>query len=190
MLEFRVKNIVPPGGAYFYEVDGRSLQAATRSGLMSQIHAAYASLGQPVPADIGARVEDFMCRRLPVAFCTGPDDGLPRARVVTIQGLKQDTDRLIAQSPALAPPTLVRFRATTCNSCGKNNRSMCPSCSGINAWAARRVGRPDTPALFNWLGVCACDGIALAAKVHLTELPHNDEYPETCWVISEGAQDA
>jgi hypothetical protein len=185
MLEFRVKNVVPPGGQYFYEVEGMVLQDPTKTGLRTRINQAYAAMGKIVPADIGARVQDFMCRRLPEGFCTGSDDGLPRAKVLTIHDIRKNTDKMVrATEPA--PPSKTKFQARACNQCPKNNRSMCPTCSGINAWASRRVGRPNTPAEFSWLGVCEVDGTALAAKVNRQGLPANEEYPAECW-ITEGA---
>ena len=126
------------------------------------------------------RIEDFMCRRLPEGFCTGCDDGKPRARVVTMASIRNDTENIV-RNGKLTPPVLAKFNAEKCNRCQKNNRSMCPTCSGVNAWASRRVGRPDTPASYNWLGVCEVDGTALAAKVNLTGVPVGD-HPDNCWV--------
>jgi len=182
MLEFRIKNIVPPGQDYFYEVEGEPLVSRSRAGLVAKIEAAYQALGSRPPADIWARVEDFMCRRLPEGFCTGSDDGKPRARVLTIQQLRTGTEQEVARSTGKAPPALVRMRAETCNRCRYNNRAMCPTCSGINQWAARRVGSPSVPASFNWLGVCEVSGTALVAKVHLEGLRTGDGYPEECWL--------
>jgi hypothetical protein len=180
MLEFRVKNVVPPGGQYFFEVHGVPLVWPTRTGLMSAVRDAYDFCKKEVPENIDALVEDFMCRRLPEGFCTGCDDGKPRARVITMQGLRRDTERLVTRS-TITPPVRAKFNAETCNQCPKNNRAMCPTCSGVNAWASRRVGRPNTPAAYNWLGVCEVDGTALAAKVNLTGIPVG-EHPDNCWV--------
>ena len=185
MLEFRVKNIVPPGGAYFFEVDGVPLHDATRTGLRTRIARAYAAKGEQVPIDIEAQIMHFMCLRLPEGFCMGAADGSVRNKVLTIQALRTNTENLVRKASGMAPPTKAKFNARRCNQCSLNNRSMCPTCSGINAWASRRVGRPETPAEYNWLGVCTVDGTALAAKVNLEGLPNNNDYPSTCWVTED-----
>ncbi len=181
MLAFRVKNIVPPGGRYFYELKGLPLQDATRTGLRTQINQAYASSGEDVPADIWDRVQHFMCLRLPEGFCTGSADGDERAEVLTIQQVRKNTETLVAQSE-MAPPAKAKFQAEICNKCPKNNRSICTTCSGISAWASRRVGRPDMPASYAYLGICEVDGTPLVAKINRTGLPANEEYPEGCWL--------
>lgn len=184
MLEFRVKNIVPPGGIYFYEVDEVPLQDYTRSGLLTKIRAAYRAKGEDAPADIWAKVEDFMCRRLPETFCDGTDDGRPRARVLTIKQVQKNTADAI-QKYDRCGPAKAKLHAEKCNQCPLNNRSMCPTCSGINRWASMAVGRPDTPASFDYLGVCEADGTALVAKVNLEDVEPNDNLHEDCWILEE-----
>jgi len=189
MLNFRVKNIVPPGGQYFYEVEGVQLTMPSRMKLREAVYQVYRKAQEAVPDNLEALMEDYMCRRLPEGFCTGTDDGRPRAKVATIQGIRRDTENMVSLSTGFAPPTKSKFNATKCMSCPMNNRNMCTTCSGVNAWASRRVGRPDTPAIFNWLGICEVDVTALAAKVHLEGLPNNDEYPDTCWVREDANHD-
>jgi hypothetical protein len=182
MLEFRVTNVVPPGGQYFYDVEGYPVQAATRTGLRTKINQAYAALGSEVPADIWEQVMDHMCRHLPEGFCTGDDDGKPRAKVLTLQQVRKNTEDVVQQSE-MAPPSQSRFQAEKCLRCDKNNKRICTSCSGVSAWASRRVGRPDMPASYSYLGICEVTGAALVAQVNLMNLPENEEYPDdgTCW---------
>jgi len=181
MLEFRIRNIVPPGGCYFYEAPetGVRIEGLTWTGLRTTINKHYGDNGLQVPPDIEARIMDFMCRRLPAGFCTGSDDGRPRARVTTLQQIRQATQTLAAGNPRVAPGE-ARRRAETCGKCPGNDRSMCPTCVGLVSWA-RRLSGAQTGAIDEILGVCTVDGTALAATIHFRNFPEDEAYPDNCW---------
>jgi len=181
MLNFRVRNIVPPGGRYFYEVADTKvmLEDLTLSGLLGRVRKHCIDNGLAVPKDLEAIVLDFMCRRLPEGFCYGDLDGRPRARVFTLQDIKARTLNLATGNPRVLVGEAQR-RARICGQCKKNDRSVCPSCIGLVSWARRLVGQ-QLGAIDEWLGVCLVDGAALAAKIHLKNVPPDEEYPDNCW---------
>jgi hypothetical protein len=181
MLRFRVKNIVPPGGRYFYEVPESKalLEDFSMTGLLARIRGHYADNGLVVPSDIEARVEDHVCRHVPEGFCYGDLDGRPRARVVTLDQIRSKTTALAAGRPR-AHPGLARQRAEICGKCSQNDRSACPTCVGLVSWA-QRLGGNDLGGIANWLGICAVDLTAIPAKVQLKDVPDDPGYPETCW---------
>lgn len=181
MLAFRVNNIVPPGNRYFYVVEetGVEVEAFTPSALYERLRMHYTENQLAMPSDIEARVMDFMCRRLPPGFCYGTDDGRPRAKVLTLQQIRESTSALVRVGGRV-DPGVARQRIAICGRCPKNDRSVCPTCVGLVAWAKRLV-RSTFVGVDEWLGVCAVDGTALPAKVHVRDIPENPEYPETCW---------
>jgi hypothetical protein len=185
MLHFRVHNVVPPGNRYFFLVEqtGLRLEDFTMSGLLGRIRAHYAQnniTGVDISQEI---VEDHMCRFLPEGFCHGTLDGRPRAQVITLQQIRQATMDLAAGNPRVAPGK-ARHRAAICGTCPKHDRSLCPTCVGLVSWAKRLAGA-SLGGLDEWLGVCTVDTTALAAKVHMTDVPDHPEYPDMCWRRTE-----
>ena len=181
MLQFRVKNVIPPGGRYFFEVKetGVRLEDFTMSGAKLKVKAHMRENGIEVPEDLEARIEDHICRHAPEGFCFGDLDGKPRARVVTLQSVKTNTSSLQAGNSRI-DIGMARTRARTCGQCKMNDRSACPSCVGMVAWARRMAGR-QLGGLDEWLGVCMVDAVAIPVKVHLSHIPSNPDYPDDCW---------
>lgn len=181
MMAFRVRNIVPPGGRYFFTVEqtGVRLEAFSMSGLLGQLRAHLLDNKLPLLPDPQAAVEDFMCRQLPEGFCFGDLDGRPRTRVLTLQQIKEATNTLAAGNPRVLPGE-ARRRAEICSGCPRNDRSVCPTCIGLVAWSRRLAGQ-SIGGRDEWLGVCTVDGTALPAKIHMSRISANPEYPTQCW---------
>lgn len=178
MQKFRVKNLVPPGGRYFYEepTTGVRLESPTKSGLTAEIQAHCRTNQLAVPKNLSDLIEDFMCERLPEGFCYGTG---PRAKVITLQQVKKRTSDLAAGNPRLTSGE-ARQRAAACGDCELNDRSACPTCVGLVSWSSRLAGN-SIGGMGDWLGVCAVDSVALPTKIFLKNVPENDEYPTGCW---------
>lgn len=181
MLKFASARIVPPGNAYFYEVpETKALfRHPTMSVLLGQIQAHYSENNIAIPGDLATRVEDQMCLHLPDGFCIGSDDGRPRAKVVTLAGIRKTTTDLAAGNPRVGPGVAER-RARTCSNCPMNDRTACTTCTGMTEWA-RKVAGATLSGLDSALGICQIDCVALSAKVHFETIPDDPAYPETCW---------
>ena len=181
MLRFANYRTVPPGGAYFYTIPETEMhfKEYSFSRLVAHVTEAYMAADVPVPKDLQARIEDFMCRHFPVSFCQGDDEGKPRKKVATLSSIRQATLALAAGNPRTIPGE-ARRRAAVCSNCPSNNRQMCTSCSGLQAWARKLAGR-GIEGLDAALGVCEIDTTALSATVHMTEAPDNEEFPDNCW---------
>lgn len=181
MLRFRVSRVVPLGGKFFYEVPETKvlLQHPTRSKLIYMIRAHYAENGLDTPANIEALLEDFMCRRMPESFCHGDDEGRGKVRALTLPMIRKNTLALAENNPRVDPGD-ADVRARICSTCPQNDRTMCPSCVGLTEWARKLSGR-TLSGLDSVLGVCRVDCTALSAKVHMSEVPDDETYPDNCW---------
>lgn len=179
MLKFRVTRIVPPGNRYFYDIDGVEFESASLRGLESIIRNHCRMSDIEIPADLKAVIVDYMCRRLPEDFCHGDLDGAPRARTATMNEIKAVT-MAKAASCSRAQPAEVKRRAVICANCKRNDRSLCPTCVGLTAWAQRLIGG-TLGAREEWLGVCTVDATSLAALVHLNDENPEGELPDGCW---------
>lgn len=182
--QFRVKNLVPPGGRYFYVVPETEVrvEAPTSMGILKEVRKHLQENSLPVPEDsvMMLRIQDHMCRFLPDGFCFGDDDGgSPRVKVLMIQDIKTRTSAAAAGNPRVAPGE-ARTRAVICSQCPQNDRSACPSCVGITAWSTRLAGQ-TIGGMSEWLGVCRVDAVALPTKIFLKNIPDAPEYPATCW---------
>ena len=141
MQDFRVTNVVPPGGRYFYEVSETKvfMEDFTMNQLLTRLGAHYTQNHLPVPEGLREIVADFMCRRLPTGFCTG--DGPPvGVQIYTVADIRERSRRQATLSTGFVLPAEAVERAKICANCPKNDRSICPTCSGMVAWAIRLVG--------------------------------------------------
>jgi len=184
MLTFAHKRTVPPGGAYFYTVPdtGVVFREYSYDLLLSKLADYYNENKLTPPDNMKAVVEDYMCRFMPETFCHGDDDGKPRKKVVTLSTIREETLKIAAGNPRVLPGEAKR-RALICSECPRNDRQMCTSCSGLQAWARKLAGK-SIEGLDAVLGVCEIDATALSAKVHLQDIPDGD-YPENCWRKNE-----
>ena len=180
-MEFANSRTIPPGGHYFYEVPETRvlIKDLTYGGAIARIRKNYAENGLPVPEDLEKRVIDFMCRLLPKGFCQGADDGKPRPRMMLMSEVKRTTAAAAATKSRVTPGEANR-RALICGGCPLNDRSGCPTCSGLNAWASKLGGVP-VPGGATYLGICKADGLAMSAGVALEHAPAVNKAPENCW---------
>jgi hypothetical protein len=185
MLRFRTHRACPPGG-YRYEVPETKVLIETPGGrddLLLAIRKHYGENGLTPPPNLWERVQDFICRRVVNGFCIGSDDGLPRARVITLQQARENTRKCAFRSKTVDPGTAAA-RGRICTGCARNNRAMCTSCTGLNAWAAKLVGNRRVPGVDDWVGLCSVDAVAIAAKIWVAGLELG-EHPKDCWLWKE-----
>lgn len=181
MLRFVSARSGPPGGMYFYETpDTRVLfRHPTMSAVVRAVQQHYLDNGITAPGNLEALIEDQMCLHMPDTFCKGDDDGRPRKRVVTLVSIRKATMELAAGNPRVGPGEAER-RARVCANCKHNNRASCTSCTGMTEWA-RKVAGATLSGLDSALGICEVDCTALSAKVHMSNVPEDDSYPDNCW---------
>ncbi len=179
-MRFRFQRLVPPGGWYFYLVPETEamFREPTLEGVRAVVVAHLKSNRLPVPEDLTARIEDYICRHVPPGFCDGKSSG-PRARTVTLAQIREKTAALVSAGGRVTPGE-ARLRLGICGQCKSNDRRVCPSCVGLVGWCQRLVGR--TCPGDEWLGVCAVDAVALTAKIHVAQVPADEAYPANCWV--------
>jgi len=181
MLKFVNTRTVPPGGLYFYTVPetGASFRHATLPVLIARVQSHYRENGLDLPDELESRIEDHMCLQLPAGFCRGDAAGRPRKKTVTLASIRKATAALAAGNPRVLPGEAER-RARVCSRCPLNDQTACTSCTGLTAWA-RKLAGASLYGLDSAIGICQVDCAALSAKVHLSDIPDSEEYPETCW---------
>jgi len=180
MLRFKFQGIVPPGGRYHGEAGGLAFSHPERGQLIRQLENYYIQNNQPIPEDLNARVEDCTCRQITAKFCEGPEDGLPRRRVVTLRDIRDATTRFVS-GEGFSDPGIARDRAVVCARCKLNDRSACPTCTGLVSWGARSVGNREVSGYSDILGVCVLDAVLMSAGIFAKHVDAFPDEPEECW---------
>ena len=177
--------MIPPGGMYFYRVPetGIEFKYPTFSRLLQAVGEHYASNNIGIPPDLKAVIEDYICRHVPVGFCSNPEEGSDTT-AVSLSDIRNATTALLPAG--LATPGEAKRRLDICLACQYNDRRMCPTCVGLVDWAKHLVKR-SLPR-DEWLGVCGIDATALPAKIHIKKVPDDPAYPDTCWVRKEALE--
>lgn len=192
MLQFAHPLRVPIGGKYFFVIPETRdyIEAPTRIDFFVKLRRAYAFANLVCPADIEAIVEDYICRLLPEGFCSGDDEGRPRAKVYTVNQIREATTEMVHQGDCVESQAVAAHRAETCVQCPMHDRQSCTSCSGLSSWANRLVGRSllAQNVSAEWLGICKVDGTMAQAKVFASKLRGSADYPETCWARAKQSQ--
>lgn len=170
---------VPPGGMYFYAVEtdsGDIVRFSERSStaLVSAVRSWLVDNGRPVPADLWAVCQDYMCPFLPKGFCPGSSG----TTVLSAPELKKRAFPFLRGRVAI--PGLIKDRLTVCVGCPKNDRNICTACTGLIAWALSSLGRSRI-AMDDYAGVCKCDGLMVTVAVSLAEPPKLNTCPAECW---------
>jgi hypothetical protein len=170
VLKFARRNIVPPGGIYFYETPEtkQRFEHPQFSHLELLVREHYYNNNVETPEMLPALMEDYMCRHLPESFCTGRTDGeVRRAKTLTYWVVSDNTFRILPRpgtAEGFVDAQEAERRAGICSRCGNNLSGICSSCSGLKLrFAAQMRGLSTTHDRF--LGVCAVDGCLLTAKV-------------------------
>lgn len=204
MQRFKQPNVVPPGNEFFYVVEDTGAYFAHHQMpiLLQKVRAHLVANKLPIPDDLEADVEDYICRHVPEGFCKGEPTG-PRSVVVTPRSVREFTNVLFrslgavlrGQSPYVTMQEAER-RAGICVNCPMNNRSVCSTCSGLRGWVRALVPGKKTE-LDNHLHVCEICTCLLSAKIHLrldilkknVTKAGEQQYPAHCW-LNEDADNA
>ena len=180
MQRFKSGRTVPPGGRYFFEVPETKcvIEDLTWTGFLAKVRKHYADNELVCPDNLAEIAVDFMCRYLPERFCYGDEPSGIRA--MTLSDVKAATLKLAYQNGRV-PPGEARERMQICGACPRNDRSMCPTCVGLVAWAEKLAGMRPAGGTGEWLGICGVDGTALPATTCMENVPGGEDYPDNCW---------
>lgn len=198
---FMYRGTVPPiGWVYEIEHEGETFrfQAPMQIGLMTQLKRWYADkkLEWPGEPEMRARIEHFICQRLPKGFCVGGPDQ-PAVPYLSVSKIRDGTrllmGRLFRGKDFLVKQEEADRRAKICANCPEDLRGICSSCMSneffdIFGWMLR--ANRKTP-YDSALEVCAVCGCLLTAKVHISNETlfalSKHKYPPNCWLAGTPA---
>ena len=198
---FISRNTTPPVGWIYEEtLDGEkfTFQSPMQTGLMKQLKDWYAAkkLEWPGEPEMRARIEHFICQRLPKGFCHGgPDE--PVVPYLSVSKIRDGTrllmGRLFRGKDFLVPQAEADRRAKICANCPENLRGVCSSCMSneffdIFGWLLRANRKTPYDAALEVCNTCGC---LLTAKTHISnetlfELSKHT-YPPNCWLYNTPA---
>ena len=198
---FAQRGTVPPVG-WIYELVHEDVkyrfQSPMHLGLMQQLkqwHIAH-KVDWPGDEEMQARVEHYICQRLPKGFCVGGPDRpvVPYlSRAMIRDGTRLLLGRIFSRKEFLVAPATAEKRAKICANCRSNMHGICTSCIGneffdIFGWFIR-AGK-KTP-YDQALDVCVECGCLLRAKVWVSDATlfelSKHAYPENCWLFGTPA---
>lgn len=181
VLRFKFQNTVPPGGRYLATINGQDFSHPERHQLKRQIDAYCDQNKLPRVTELDVLIEDCTCRRITDKFCEGDDEGKPRQKVVTLKDIREATVKVTSASPGYADPGTALDRAVICTKCKLNDRSACPTCTGLVSWGARSVGNREVTGYSQILGVCVIDACLMSAGVFVSKVVPIEGAPDNCW---------
>lgn len=181
MLRFKFQGTVPPGGRYLATLRGTDFSHPERHQLKRLLSSFCSQNKFELPDDLDALIEDCTCRRISAAFCEGEDDGKPRQKVVTLKDIREATLRVTQRHPGFADPGTALERSVICAKCPNNDRSACPTCTGLVSWGSRSVGNREVTGYSQILGVCAIDACLMSAGVFASKAEPIENAPANCW---------
>jgi hypothetical protein len=191
LQSFRNRFSVPPGRRWFYQVPGGNFVESVfgMDDCMIRASAAYREIGEDVPANLDALIEDFMCQSLPDGFCTGK----PTVSNPTWNSVLHATQAMVkkAEAAGKAGPQMMQElerRVKICQACPEHSVSMCITCSGLlSAFDAFRRGRRT--ALDRNVRVCRAAHGLLPAMIHLdpdcVSAAPGFTLPAECWAVKK-----
>jgi len=168
-------------------------QAPMKTGLLLQLRKWYRDkqLDWPGDAEMVARIENYICQRLPKGFCKGGrDTGL---KILSSKKIRDATrgfayKALRYPDKYLVPLDEATRRAQVCANCRHNLHGICTSCAGnefMDLFSMyERAGR--TTPYDSVLDTCESCGCLIKTKVHISmellSLTTKHHYPENCWL--------
>ena len=179
-MRFNSVTAYPPGGMYFYELEGRHVQSTSQPEISVMVKNLYRSLGRTPPFDPFALVMDHMCKSMPPGMCDG---GAPAVASVNVAAVKANTRALFGKRPA--SPVVIRERLCVCLACKKNNRATCPSCSGLLPWILEGMGNRTRIPADDFAFVCEPALVFVSALATVEEPgPAPEGCPPGCWRLN------
>lgn len=179
MLALRTTQFAPPGGAWFFELDGKRFESkASFVDLECSVVAYLEGAKKPIPANLRAQIEDFMCRRLPAGNCIGEGDRIPGSVTPGYFDLLKNLEKL--RRYAFVEARQAEQRAAVCRACQSNNFASCHSCNGLRDQTLRMIGGRRVLNL-PYLGACVFFALPTYALVWLQGLKAMEGLPDNCW---------
>ena len=198
---FVQRGVTPPCG-WIYEVehDGEvfTFQAPMRTALFQELRSWYArkELEWPGDEEMTARVEEYICAKVPKGFCKGDKDR-EHNPVFSIRSIRAATQlftaKLFKGEDFFVDQEEANRRALTCANCPQNLHGICTGCVGsefqdILAQFVRAGRKTPYDQALDTCKVCGC---LLRAKVHvsmevLEKLPKHT-FPSNCWLYNTPA---
>lgn len=192
-LRFIRTNTVPPGGwRYVVPETKTTLKSGNLDELKRDVKKHLEANGFPVPADIGALIEDQLCQLIGPEWCSwggGKHVAAPNMRAQdVINGTKVLVSWKLEGSPMVDPNEAER-RAAICAGCGMNvHVEACLGCSGLQAMVGKITGGAKTShdRLLHSCAVCKCLNRAqvwlpLDTLWRGVTSDINEAFPDHCW---------
>ena len=190
------RSTTPPIG-WIYEIEHEgskfTFQSPMHHGLMQQLRKWHADkqLEWPGDPEMRARIEHFICQRLPKGFCIGGPDN-PVVPYLSV-GMIRDATRLIMRrifdrKELFVGQTEADRRAKICANCPANLHGICTSCAGnqffdLFGWFIRAGKKTQYDSALDTCAVCKC---LLRCKIWINQETLNaltkHEYPPQCWL--------
>lgn len=197
MERFKYKIFVPPGGRWFYEVPETKVFLSSNDSegdLLWHVRQHYLANKLPVPDNLQAVVQNYMCLHLPEGFCEGELEPLAkRAAPLTFFSIVQFTQALVhklTKADFFVSQEEAERRARICLRCPENSKNLCTTCNGLRSLAAALIGNRQATSVDAKLEACAVCGCALRAKLHVNRAyiaesaKRLKEYPPYCWMVT------
>jgi hypothetical protein len=177
MARFLSQNSSPPGGVYFFELNGERVQSKSKVEICARVKMLYYGQGYPVPHTPFDVIMDYMCPYMPEGFCSGTG---PHKNMLSISKLQENTRALFGRP--VATPVRIRERLQTCIRCRCNSRAECPSCVNLAEWVIEKLNTRSRIPADELVHVCVPAGAMVSALVSIDDpgdIP--DGCPERCW---------
>jgi len=176
---------VPPGGAWFYCIPGTDIRIESQQGVPDveqQVVRYYRANKMPVPENLAALIEDFICSQMPAGVCYGSDTRASYEIVPNFFEVNHAMEeRFRGKKIAYAEPLDAARRIKVCCGCPKDSLRLCTSCDGLRDTARRFVGGRSTRQ-DGMTGVCMVYRIPVSALVWIHALEPAEGMPSNCWV--------
>ena len=179
MLALRAPQYAPPGGAWFYEVEGRRFESRSSLVDVERLVVSFLEAAEiPVPSDLRARIEDYICKRLPPGNCIGEGVRIPGSVAPGFFEVLKNLGQLRGQP--LVEARAAEDRAAVCRKCANNNFAACHSCNGLREQTLAAVGGRRVLNL-PYLGVCLLYALPTYGLVWLRTPKPMEGLPDNCW---------
>ena len=176
-MSARFKSVMcpPPGGKFYFELEGERVEARDWFTMRGLVVALFEKHGvKAVPEDA---VAAFMCPDMPDWYCT--EGG---RKTFTMKEAREKSAQYFSKN--LVPYDEMVRRLAICRSCPRHDRNVCLTCTGNLQWivdrfAGRRRRLPDD----DMSGICrsAAAFESVVTAVEKDELPEWTDVPDTCW---------
>lgn len=180
---------LPPGGKWFYTVPETNVYVeclTTLAELVYRVRRHYEQNQLPVPENLRAVIEDYICRRVAGGYCNEGAGSANRQPSFFEAVAATEKLMLAARGWPRGEPD-VDSRANTCCQCSENLLGMCTTCNGLRATARRMAGRPPLKQAA-YLGICGVTACVVEGQVHLDVAKLGEwsarrkDWPANCWV--------